>query len=238
MKSNQTQLLHRGLLDTNIVNEYLNLSKEDLLLKLKDAPQYRSASIHVLTLKYYLDKDYTSILLEQLTKEKALYTKIEIQNSLTAHGDIIQMCQYLGCIGNNQYKEIPIKCSLKKSYPLARDIIARSLSYIDINKFDIFFSSLKVLPYPQLLEGIDALGFLCFYNSQVKHINVYTFIQDCLIQYQDDLLITWKLITCLSAFPQSYPLLQQLKQTKKHPILIKEVERSLQIIYSNNNHSN
>lgn len=48
----------------------------------------------------------------------------------------------------------------------------------------------------------------------------------------------FKLITCLSAFPQSQPLLLELLQTKKHPTLIKEVERSLKIIHQSNNHLN
>lgn len=230
MKSNQTQLMQRGLLDQDIVTNNMNLSKDELVLKLNDSAQYRSAAIHVLTLKYYLDDDYTSILLNQLLKEKALYTKIEIQNSLSKHGDIKQVCQYLGCIGHNQYKDIPEKSSLKKSYPLARDIIARSLSYIDINKFDIFFDTLTSLPYKQFLEGVDALGFLCFYNPSIINDQIFTFIKECIIKYQNDNLMTFKLITCLSAFPQSYTYLNDLKTKIHNPILINEINRSMHIL--------
>ena len=48
----------------------------------------------------------------------------------------------------------------------------------------------------------------------------------------------FKLITCLSAFPQSKSYLQHLQQIQKHPTLLKEVERSLKIIHLSNNHLN
>lgn len=197
---------------------------------------HRSACIHILALKYHNEEDFTCILLNQLQKEKALYTKIEIQNQLSKYGDISQMCQYLGKIGNNQYKEIPIRSSLKKSYPLPRDIIARSLSYIDTQRFIEFYHLLPTLTIQQFQEAIDALGFFCFYNPQVIMNEIYEYIKSCFTTYQEYELITWKLVTCLSAFSMSTDFLIELKQTQKHPTILKEVERSLRLIDQLNNH--
>ena len=238
MKSNLQQLKQRGQFDEQEYNQFLDLSKADLISHLHDFASIRTACIRILSQNYHQDEDYTSILLQQLHKEKALYTKIEIQNQLTQYGDIPMMCQYLGKIGHNQYRQLPAKGSLKKSYPLPRDIIARSLAYISIEKFNLFFDCLNSLSREQLLEAIDALGFLCFYHQELANEETYSFVCQQIEKYSQDDLMMFKLITCLSAFPQSQPLLLELLQTKKHPTLIKEVERSLKIIHQSNNHLN
>ena len=40
------------------------------------------------------------------------------------------MVEYLGQIGNNQHKVLPTNGFNKKSYPLPRDIIARTLAHM------------------------------------------------------------------------------------------------------------
>lgn len=91
MKSTQNQLLKRGQYNQETIEEFKNCSKAELIEGFKLLPHQRSACIHLLSLKYHQDDDYTQILLQQLSKEKALYTKIEIQENLSKHGNIQQM---------------------------------------------------------------------------------------------------------------------------------------------------
>lgn len=236
MKSNKQQLENRGMIDDIIMDKVNQLSYEELIKGLRSSPQYRSACIRRLALKYHSKPDFTLTLLKLLQKEKALYTKIEIQNQLSVYGNIADMCQYLGMIGTNQYKTIPARSSLKKSYPLPRDIIARSLANINIQRFDEFYNLLPTLTVSQFQEAIDALGYLCFYHPQIITDEIYTFILDCFTKHQDNHLIIWKLITCLSSFHMSYDFLLTLQKTQKHPTILEEVERSLKLIHRSNNH--
>lgn len=236
MKSNKKQLENRGMIDDIIIDKVNQLSYDELIEGLRSSPQYRSACIRLLALKYHTKPEFTSILLNLLQKEKALYTKIEIQNQLSVYGNIAKMCQYLGVIGTNQYKTIPMRSSLKKSYPLPRDIIARSLANISMERFDQFYSLLPTLTVSQFQEAIDALGYLCFYHRQIITDEMYAFILDCFTKHQDNQLITWKLITCLSSFHMSYDFLLTVKKTQKHPTILEEVERSLKLIERLNNH--
>lgn len=227
---------NRGLFNQAIINKLNTLSKEELVTGLQSNPEYRTACIHHLSTKYNQVQDYTAILLKQLQKEKALYTKIEIQNQLSKYGNIKEMCQYLGCIGTNQHHELPPRSSLKKSYPLPRDIIARSLAYIEVDRFLEFYQLLPKLTLSQFQEGIDAFGFFCFYHPEVITQDMYKYVCNCFKYYKDYEIIIWKLVICLSAFPMSYHYLESLKHTQKHPTILQEIERSLQIIKHSNNH--
>lgn len=234
MKSTQEQLLKRGQYTQETLKEFENYSKDELIKGFQLLPHQRSACIYLLSLKYHQDANYTQLLLQQLSKEKALYTRIEIQKHLSKYGNIQQMCQYLGKIGHNQYKKLPTKISMKKSYPLPRDIVARSLAHMNKDKLYELFSILPTLQEHQLIEAIDAFGFLCFYHQDMINDDMYLYLIH-LYHNNENLLMKWKIITCLSAFPQSYPFLIQLKE--KHSILLQEIERSLNIIESSYNQS-
>lgn len=236
MKSNKTQLNNRGQLDEKLLLQLDDLSKEELIAGFHNTPKYRTACVYLLSEKYNQDDDYTILLLKLLQNEKALYTKIEIQNQLSKHGNIKEMCQYLGKIGCNQYREIPTRPSLKKSYPLPRDIIARSLSYIEADQFNEFYQVLPTLEPLQFQEAIDAFGFFCFYHPEVITIDMFKYVCSCFRTYQNNELTIWKLVTCLSAFPMSLHYLNSLKTIQKHPTILLEVERSIKIINQLNNH--
>jgi len=230
MKSTKKQLQSRGELNLEDLTLLEKCSKEQLVEYLyHEQPSLRTASIRLLS-KYHNDDDYTQILLTTLKDGQPLYTRMEIQKQLTEYGDIALMCSYLGRIGHNQYTHVPQKISEKKSYPLPRDIIARSLAYVSSERFYIFFDILKQLPDFQLREGLDALGFFCFYHPMPINQPVYNFLKECLQRYSDDDLIVWKITTCLSALPQSIQLLQYIRTTYPHPTIIKEARRSLDLL--------
>lgn len=197
--------------------------------------EYRTTCVRLFAEKYNQDRDFTDILLNLLKKEKALYTKLEIQNQLSKYGHISLMCQYLGCIGHNQYKEIPNKVSFDRNYPLPKDIIARSLANLDQARFLEFYHLLPTLPYLKFQEAIDSFGFFCFYHPDVVTQDMYRFVCSSFLTYKDHPIIIWKLVTCLSAFPMSTHFLEDFKKTQKNSTLIQEVERTLTIIHSSNN---
>lgn len=230
MKSSPDKLKERGKIDKEELYQLTSLSKEELIQHMQMTPSIRSACIRLLSSQFHNDDDYTQILLNQLIKETSLYTKIEIQDQLSLYGDVALMCQYLGKIGNNQYRKLPQRVSLKKSYPLPRDIIARSIAHMNISYFSDFVDIIPHLSTKQLQEAIDALGFLCFYHNELATSNIEEMIYQLINQYHDNDLIVWKLITCLSAFPNSFSFLTRLKETQKHPTILMEVERSIKLI--------
>lgn len=111
------------------------------------------------------------------------------------------MIAYLRTIGKNQYKKLPDMVSAKKSYPLPRDIIARSLGKMDSSVSKTLLSVLETQDIMKIREVLDAIGFMAFYHSElsseVHHNIIYSTIQ----KFHNDDIILWKCILCLSPFP-------------------------------------
>jgi hypothetical protein len=125
MKSTKEQLTNRGFLPDNMPNEcehYTNIHLMEML-KSNDAQQ-RSIAARVIGLKK--DPALIEALCDALKTETALYTKIELQNSLAEFGalSVSHLIELLGCIGSNQHKKINNDDLGKKTYPLARDLAA------------------------------------------------------------------------------------------------------------------
>ncbi|MFR7592695.1 MAG: hypothetical protein ACLUVC_14745 [Longibaculum sp.] len=238
MKNDQEYLEKRGCISQRKLFEFKQMTKEELLTQLDGDPITRTSCIYFFSAKFHNDSDFTNVLLNQLIRETAINARIEIQDNLATYGNVYEMCQFLGKVGHNQHREIPPRVSLKKSYPLPRDLVARSLGHAEGKVYPDFLKAMKTLNRDQLLEGIDAFGFFCFYNRDVVDQQAYQLIEDFVHQYENDELMTWKLTICLSAFPQSVPLLSEIKNKQKHPTIQAEVERSLMIIERLNNRSN
>lgn len=171
-------------------------------------------------------------LLKQLSVEKCLYTKIAICKSLE-QGNIDtaeQMIKYLGIIGNNQHKKLPDRVSAKKSFPLPRDIIARSLSKMDVSIFPLLLEVLNSGSETQIREVLDAVGFMAFYNCKLANKKTAKEIYKIIEKHKGNDLIIWKSILCLSAFP--LPKSVELLTAFSHQTNIfgKEANRSLKLI--------
>ena len=233
MKSKKEDLKIRGYIDDIIIN--YNLNKEELneLLESRDAYN-RSIAIRILSNNNINDCQLTKKMLEKLSNEKALYTKIEICNYLEKGNQetVKLMIEYLGLIGKNQYKEIPPLPSKKISYPLPRDIIARTLGRMDKNIINLLFEFLEKKDIYKIREIIDSIGFMIFYNTELDILNNFNIIKNIIEEYEFDKLILWKCITCLSAFKreESINLLLKLKAKEKNNTILLEIDRSLNII--------
>ncbi|WP_338099446.1 hypothetical protein [Methanolapillus africanus] len=194
-------------------------------------PAERSAAVHLLSERKDIDPEYlTDLILQRLSVENSLYTKIEICSVLEKGGcsTAKKMTAYLGKIGQNQYTALPDSVSKKKSYPLPRDIIARSLGKMDASVLPVLLDVLMSGDASAVSEVLDAIGFLVFYNPQSATPENLDAVLSALTKFSDNDLIQWKLMICLSAFPlpKSLDILNHVIETSEIPIFREEALRS------------
>lgn len=172
-----------------------------------------------------LDCETTDILLHSLMTETALCTRLAMTEKLEG-GDsstALKMIGFLGKIGKNQHR-IPIAPSKKKSFPLLRDLMARSLGRMNPELFPVLLASAEELPPLKLSELIDAIGYMAFYHPALATAQNYQRLLQIKNSYDHDPLIQWKCLICFSAFPQSKDLLAQEDQFSM------EAQRSLSLL--------
>lgn len=236
MKSTAEQLRKRGMVDQFDIDELMDLSYDGLIGGINaKLPAKRTAAIRVLHMKFGCSNvKLIQALLERLCVEKSLYTKLEIC-SVLEKGNAIEaklMVKYLGKIGSNQYKKLPDRISKKISYPLPRDIIARSLARMDKSIFEVLMEVLNSQEKYKIYEVLDAIGFMIFYNRQLANLKVFESILGLLKAYTDDYIIVWKSVMCFSAFSykKSIDTLKEIKRTHVNQIIKAEAERSIKLI--------
>lgn len=228
----------RGMITEHDILEYENEEYEGLVKLLTNKEAWlRTVAVRVLNRKINIHNNETlvSLLLDHLMNEKALYTRLEICNVLE-QGDCEvarQMTRYLGRIGHNQHKELPSEVSKKKSYPLPRDLIARTLGNMSPSILPELLDVLTKKDEEKISECVDAIGFLVFYQKELATLEHAEYIYQCMVNYKDNQIIYWKCIECLSAFPykKTIDLLESIiKNTASASLLHKEAERSLALI--------
>ena len=156
--------------------------------------------------------------------EKALYTKIEICNALSKSGQdgVIQMIPLLGSIKNKQYTCLPTRVSKKKSFPLPRDIIARTIGRMDISVLPTLLNIYSDCTQIQKRELLDAIGYLLFTNNY-KDILIYEKLKYC-FEYEDDEVIKWKIVIIFTfLLPYSEVFLKQF--STKDGLLYQEAQK-------------
>lgn len=229
MKSSIIDLRNRGFV-TDIDKQLLAGMAQELLfekLHSDDAVTRSSAACNLVA----TDKVAACELLKQLAIEKCLYTRIAIceclekGNCSTAE----QMIGYLGRIGNNRHKVLPKKVSEKKSFPLPRDIIARSLGKMCGEVYPILQTVICGSDVAKIQEVLDAIGFLVFYNKFLATSENAAVILSLLKIYEDNLMIIWKIMLCLSAFPLHESRKVLMEYAQRADMIGKEVQRSLYI---------
>lgn len=236
MKSNAETLRKRGYPTEEDWRRLRENPVETLrrMLSSKEAAE-RSAAVRTLT-EHGEAKDpaFADVLLKMLCREKCLYTRLELCRALEPGGRKTAECMipYLGRIGNNQYSALPEKPSSKKSYPLPRDIIARTLGKMEHGVLpvllDVFWNGTE----SQISEAIDAVGYFLFYHPQYADHEFCGIILDTMDRFSSNNMIVWKCVTCLSAFRtgESTEKLMLLKNQSPSKTIRLEAERSLMLI--------
>jgi hypothetical protein len=234
MKSSRKKLTQRGLINQSDIIPYISL-KENELLNLMNSESSHERSIAAELLSNFPKKEVIKALCLGLSIEKKLYTKLNICKSLMKIGKqaVPEMLKYLGKIGRNQYKEIPEEEFRKKSYPLARDIIARTLAHMNMDILPELTGTLDSDNINATREVIDSIGFICFYNESdypVPHLI------KCYKKNNYDAVIKWKIIRSFRSFNNRkvIEMLEEIICNEPNFYLKREAEISLGIIRNRN----
>ena len=231
-KSSGIQLMNRGYISEEDLSKYMNSSEDDLLELINSREAYeRSIAVRLLAILETDDNNIIILFCEKLTKENKLYTKIEICNALSIKGKMAAkvMVKYLGRIGHNQHAELPKEDFKKKSYPLPRDIISRTLAHMGKEVLPELVEVLKTNNILAIREVTDAIGFICFYEYTDYPLNDLIF---CFNEKRNDDIIRWKMVRALGSFNRQsvIDILMNVKQNDAQERIKKEAERSLNII--------
>lgn len=226
MKSSPSELKNRGYLTAS---EYKTLH-DSTLLNIRECLTDKQAFIRTAAIrKIAKDRNYDYIddLCILLQSEKKLYTKIEICNCLIElkEKSLTKLLPLIGKIGKNQHTKI---CSIdlkKQSYPLPRDIVARTIIRMGPEVFVHLETVLDNQNESVLSEVIDIIGHITFqsedFHFETKLLSLY--------KTNPSILIQWKLIRSFQAFNSNAvtELLQSIsKDSNLDNILRKEAERS------------
>jgi len=198
MKSKVETLRNRGLIDDLELDKYNRCTFEEII-ELLSSDTATDRTIAAKLLAKFKTEDTLNSLISSLEKEKKLYAKLAICETLESFGSYSchKLINYLGKIGKNQHQALPDKPFTKKSYPLPRDIIARVFGNIGIDALPELKSCLKEGHKTMILEAIDAIGFISFYN---KNNICLEEILEMTYKYKSDDLMIWKLLRCLQSF--------------------------------------
>lgn len=200
-KSKQEDLYRRGLPSEKDKEVLAGVAKSRLLNLLHSGCAVeRSVAASFLSA---MEEDTVQALLEQLSVEKCLYTRIAIAQSLEKGTWLAagKMTAYLGKIGVNQHKALPERVSKKKSFPLPRDLIARSLGKMNPSVFPVLLEVLKTEDFVKISEVLDAIGYMVFYHQELatpQNAEQVLRLQKCC---QKNDVVLWKMTRCLAAFP-------------------------------------
>lgn len=236
LKSSKENLIKRGFAEKEDI-AFFEKKEVTQLLKLVDSSNAleRTVAIRILCSKgLFNDMALVQRLLEKLLEEKALYTKLEICHFL-GHGNHEVagiMGNYLGKIRKNQHTHIPDRVSLKKSFPLPRDIIARSMGRMNQSVFPDLLSQLETRETVEIRELLDGIGYMVFNNPELATSTHFSKLQDTFDRELKDEIIVWKMVMCCSVFPitESIRLLEKIQQTFKNATILLECKRSLKLI--------
>ena len=221
------QLESRGYIADGIENNYRNVSLEQRMELLK-SPSPTDRTLGARLLMEYPGLPVINLLTGALKTEKKLYPKLEICRTLASFGkdSVVPLVALLGKLGSNQHTRVPAKDFRKTSYPLPRDIAARTLIRIGSVALPDLIWVLNGSDLVRLSEAIDTIGFICFYNYQP---GVAGLLEECFYRNEKEELIQWKIFRAMSAFPENIPFLQ--KQLVLSPELFRpEIKRSLSLL--------
>ncbi|MFA0834233.1 MAG: HEAT repeat domain-containing protein [Methanobacterium formicicum] len=226
----------RGQISPNDTVPYSDFSTEDLIEMLSaENPQERTIS--AVLLRNRNDKMVIKPLCTALKNERSLYSRIAISEALSQIGEPATPCliQFLGEIGKNQETELPLKYFKKKSFPLVRDMAARTLVKIGEPATPYLIEVLETGNEFKVQQAIDALGAISAKTGDKRALNVLIAIMRQVenvdvVESDRDQLTLWKITRALSGFQNSkeatYPLIAILKSDYEPPI-IWEALRSL-----------
>lgn len=219
--------INRGFVAEGDEKDYTVWTNEELTNLLhSNVAIERTIGARILTCRNH---EFVENLLIALETEQKLYTKIELCRSLAILGEhsVKGLIQRLGKIGNNQHRTPTDEPFKKNSYPLPRDIAARTLIRIGSKALPALCGVLTEDDSSKISEAIDAIGFICYSGGQDKYLEP---LIDCYNKLSSNNLIRWKIIRAMSAFPASMTFLKKQFQIENVTAIKQEIERSIRMI--------
>ncbi len=226
----------RGQISPDDIISYLDFSTESLIEMLKtDNP--REITISAVILGNRGDENAIKPLCTALENEKSLYSRIAMSEALSQIGEpaVVYLIEFLGEIGKNQEIDLPLKYFKKKSFPLVRDMAARTLVRIGRPATPYLMDVLENGNEFKTQQAIDALGAIAAKTGDKRALTTLIArmeqIEDLdLTESVNDPVTLWKIIRALSGFRNnkeaSNPLIAVLNSHHDPPI-IWEALRSL-----------
>ncbi len=103
---------------------------------------------------------------------------------------------------------------------------------MDVEVLPELLKILKLNNIVAIREVIDAIGFICFYNSKVYDKEIINDLISCLNEYIEDDIIRWKIVRALESFNTELiiDMLTNIEQNDEKEIIRIEAKRSLDII--------
>ena len=188
----------RGQISPEDLKAYAEFSTEHLIKMLDESnPQKRTIAATILGNK----RDSKSIrnLCASLKKENALYPRIAMSEALGKMGEasVPPLIKLLGQIGKNQEVELPKKYFNKKSFPLARDMAARTIIKIGKPATPYLIKVMEEQDDFIMQQAIDAIGGIAAKTDDKSALSVMI---DGLEGHSDNKISLWKIIRALSGF--------------------------------------
>ena len=193
----------RGQVDATDIAPFTSLSKPQLVALLHSTLAIERTCAAVL-LADSQDSVVVDFLCQRLLIEKKLYTKIALCESLISHGalSIAPLVKLLGRVGDNQETSIPVTGFYKISYPLPRDIAARTicrLGSIAIAPLEGFMDTASDLR--SIAQALDAYGHI-IYTLHLEH--PIAFLHRLYDRHADHPILKYKIARCLCGFRDEY----------------------------------
>ncbi|WP_181034244.1 hypothetical protein [Arthrobacter sp. GMC3] len=237
MKSQMSQLQGRGFLSQKDLDAFSHLSTTELIGELEsDDAVKRTVAIRLLAPSASSDDSMNLLFVERLRRETKLYTKLELCGAIQngGVGTARMLVPLLGTIGKNQHRRPEPGVFRKTSYPLPRDIVARILARMDTQILPMLVSVIRDGPRIQVVEAIDAVGFMCFYSSVPgkDRMAALRALISCLKGSPDDDLLQWKIVRAFESFnhPDCLTILAEIVAESAIPEVRQEARRSLTLV--------
>lgn len=223
MNSNEKNRINRekrGQISPEDLEPYLNSSSDSLIKLLNDDhPQKRTISATMLGRKR--SENAVMPLTSALKIEKSLYSRIAISKALSEIGklSIAPLIELLGKIGNNQETKLPLKYFNKRSYPLSRDMAARTLVNIGKPATPQLIEILKTENTFKVQQAIDAVGGIAAKTGDKRGLQPLINLLQISLN-QNDRVTIWKIVRALGGFQNCEdavdPLLSIIKTLREN----------------------
>jgi HEAT repeat protein len=227
MTDKTTARIQRGQTNPEFDNQFSNYSDGSLITLLDDADaQTRTTAARLLgSRKCY---DAIPYLCARLPVETALYTRLAICETLACFGEpaLPGLIELLGKIGNNRHEALPTRGFYKRSYPLPRDLAARTIIRMGPGALASLERVVQTGDRSQILESLDEIGHIAFYSKDIRSENILLSAYE---KYNSDPVVRWKIVRAFQSFPTEKvrELLLEIILSDEIPSLRWEAVRSL-----------